>query len=115
MQSIQQQMQPVQQQMQSIQQNLNEKYSINNWQQELKKKYEIIIEGELKQIKEIKRNERREEIERVIKEREEIDKKIETLKIELEGQIKTELGEKIKILEKEYAEEYNKILSTNKN
>ena len=119
-QPIQQQMQqqvqqqPIQQQIQQpiqqIQPNLNEKYSISNWQQELKKKYETKIEGELKQIKETKRNQRREEIEKVIKEREEIESKIEKLKLELEGQIKTELGEKIKVLEKEYLEEYNNYL-----
>ena len=124
-QSIQQQMQqpiqqqvhqPIQQQVhqpiqQQIQPNFNEKYSMLNWQQELKKKYETKIEGELKQIKETKRNERREEIEKVIKEREDIESKIEKLKLELEGQIKTELGEKIKVLEKEYLDEYNKLLA----
>ena len=87
---------------------------MNNWQQELKKKYEIKIDDELKQIKETKRNEKRDEIESIIKEREEIEKKIEKLKLELEGQIKIELGDKIKILEKEYVEEYKKYLLTNK-
>ena len=109
-----QNVQQVQQSMQPVQQNFNEKYNITNWQQELKKKYEMKIEGELKQIKETRRNERREEIERVIKEREEIENKIEKLKIELEGQIKTELGEKIKVLEKEYLDEYNKFILSNK-
>jgi hypothetical protein len=119
-QPIQQQVhQPIQQQVhqpiqQQIQPNFNEKYSMLNWQQELKKKYETKIEGELKQIKETKRNERREEIEKVIKEREDIESKIEKLKLELEGQIKTELGEKIKVLEKEYLDEYNKLLLAKK-
>ena len=106
--------QPIQQVQQPVQQNFNEKYNITNWQLELKKKYETKIEGELKQIKETRRNERREEIERVIKEREEIENKIEKLKVELEGQIKAELGEKIKVLEKEYLDEYNKLLLGNK-
>ena len=117
MQHVQQPMQnvqQVQQSMQPVQQNFNEKYNITNWQQELKKKYEMKIEGELKQIKETRRNERREEIERVIKEREEIENKIEKLKVELEGQIKAELGEKIKVLEKEYLDEYNKFILSNK-
>jgi len=87
---------------------------MNNWQQELKKKYENKIEVELQQIKERKRSERKEEIERIVKEREEIEKTVEKLKLELEEQIKTELGDKIKILEKEYIDEY-KILLTRKN
>ena len=87
---------------------------MNTWQQELKKKYENKIEGELKEIKEIKKNEKREEIENIIKERDEIEKKIDKLKMELEGLIKIELGEKIKIFEKEYEEEYKKNLLTYK-
>jgi hypothetical protein len=76
---------------------------------ELKKKYEIKIKEELEVIKEKKRNERREEIEGIIKQRDEIEKKIDNLKLELEEQIKIELGEKIKIFEKEYSDEYNKL------